>query len=252
MVELERSEALLIACAKVMKTIQINLKIMKIAILGTGIVGRSHAGRLAELGHEVVVGTHEVEKTMSKTEKDAMGTPPYSEWQKTYPQVKLMTFAEAVKEGEMIFNALKGEIAGETLMPLMADLKGKILVDIANDLDFSKGMPPTLLVCNTDSLGEQIQNALPEVKVVKAFNTTSAPVQVDPVKLANADHDLFICGNDAEAKAKVTEIAKSYGWKEIIDLGDITNSRGMEMMLPMWVRLWGTLNTAMFNYKIVK
>jgi predicted dinucleotide-binding enzyme len=134
----------------------------------------------------------------------------------------------------------------------MQNLKGKILVDIANSLDFSKGMPPSLAVCNTDSLGEQIQRTFPDVKVVKTLNTVNCNLMVNP-SLVKGDHDLFICGNDAQAKAKVVDILKnSFGWKSVIDLGDITSARATEMLLPIWVRLMGLYQSPNFNFKIVK
>lgn len=225
---------------------------MKIGILGTGIVGRAHAEKLATLGHEVMLGTQDTEKTLAGTEKDAMGNPPFSEWHKQNSRVILATLSEAATHGDIVYNALKGEIARSVLEGLQKSLNQKILVDIANPLDFSQGMPPTLSVCNTDSLGEQIQKALPMVKVVKIFNTTNAFLQVNPEQLAGGDHHLFMSGNDTEAKMKVSEIAKSYGWKHIIDLGDITTARGTEMLLPIWLRLWGALKTPMFNFKIVQ
>ncbi len=226
---------------------------MKIAVLGTGIVGRSHAEKLASLGHDVMIGTEDVAKKMADTKTDAMNNVPFPEWQKKNPSVKLATFRDAAAHGEIVYDALKGDCALDVLKSVGAEnLNGKIIVDIANPLDFSKGMPPTLTVCNTDSLGEEVQRTFPEAKVVKTFNTTNALLQVNPQQLANADHDMFLCGNDADAKAKVTEILKSYGWKNINDLGDITAARGMEMMLPVWLRLWGALKTPMFNFKIVK
>lgn len=229
-----------------------NTVFMNIAILGTGVVGRTHAARLSELGHEVILGTQDVERTRTVTEKDAMGNLPFGEWQAEHQSVELATFADAVSQSEIAFNALKGEIALSVLSLLVRELSGKILVDIANPLDFSKGMPPSLSVCNTDSLGEQIQRALPETKVVKAFNTTNAFLQVEPMKLASGDHHLFVSGNDAAAKGVVSEIARSYGWKHIIDLGDITTARGTEMLLPIWLRLWSALKTPMFNFKIIQ
>jgi len=225
---------------------------MRIGILGTGIVGRSHAARLASLGHDVAIGPHDVAKTLSRTEGDAMGNPPFSAWQREHKGVKLLTFAEAASHGEMVFDALRGEAALSVIEVLTSELEGKVLVDIANPLDFSKGMPPTLTVCNTDSLGEQIQRALPRVRVVKIFNTVSAFLQVDPGQLAGGNHDLFICGNDATAKELAGKIAKSYGWKTVIDLGDITSARGMEMLMPVWLRLWGAFGSPSFNYKIVR
>lgn len=224
----------------------------KIGVLGTGMVGRAHAARLAELGHDVVIGTHDVAVTMARKEKDAMGTPPFSEWQKDHEKIKLVTFKEAAAHGEIVIDALKGEGALSVLTTLDKELEGKLLIDLANPLDFSKGMPPSLTVCNNDSLGEEVQKSLPNVKVVKLFNTVNALLQVAPKQLAEGKHDLFMCGNDAGAKERAAAIAKSYGWENIIDLGDITNARGMEMLLPIWVRLFGAFKTPMFNFKIVR
>jgi len=132
------------------------------------------------------------------------------------------------------------------------NLNGKIIIDIANPLDFSQGMPPTLSVSNTDSLGEQIQRRFPEAKVVKTLNTMNAYLMVDPSQLAAADHTLFVSGDDAGAKAIVTELLQSFGWTDIIDLGDISTARGTEMLLPIWVRLFGALQKPIFNFKIVR
>lgn len=224
---------------------------MQIAVLGTGVVGRAHAARLAELGHTVVIGTSDVAKTMAETQPDGMGSPPFPVWAKDHPAVRLATFAEAVAEAELVVEALKGEAVVSVLTGLAAALTGKVLMDISNPLDFSHGMPPSLFVCNTDSLGEQIQKALPGTLVVKACNTTNAMIQVNPGSLAGGDHHILICGNDAAAKKTVSELLSGYGWKHIIDLGDITNARGTEMWLPLWVRLFGVLKTPSFNLKIV-
>lgn len=131
-------------------------------------------------------------------------------------------------------------------------LADKILIDISNPLDFSKGMPPSLSVANTDSLGEQIQRALPRTKVVKTLNTMTAPLMVEPHLVAGGDHTMMSCGNDADAKAAVTKLLAQLGWRDVIDLGDITNARGLEMWLPLWVRLYGALKTPMFGLKIAR
>lgn len=226
---------------------------MKIAILGTGVVGRSHAEKLTSLNHEVILGTHNVEETLAHRETDGMGEVPFKDWLEKNASVKIVTFSEAADFGGIIFDALKGEVAEDILSKIPPEsLDGKILVDIANPLDFSKGMPPTLLFCNTDSLGERLQKALPGMKVVKIFNTVNAHLQTHPEELSGADHTLFISGNDAGAKNEVKKIAQSYGWKDVLDLGDISSARGMEMILPIWLRLWNTLGTAKFNYKIVR
>lgn len=225
---------------------------MKIAILGTGMVGKAHAAKLVELGHEVVMGTQDVAKTMASTAKDNMDNPPFSEWHKDHENIKLLTFTEAVAYGEIIYNALSGHVAVEVLTGLENGIATKILIDIANPLDFSKGMPPSLFVSNTDSLGEQIQKALPQAKVVKTLNTVNALLQVNPKNLAGGDHHIFISGNDESAKTQVTAILQSYGWKNIINLGNITTARGTEMFLPLWLRLWGSIGNPMFNIKVVK
>jgi 8-hydroxy-5-deazaflavin:NADPH oxidoreductase len=131
-------------------------------------------------------------------------------------------------------------------------LNGKILVDISEPLDFSTGMPPSLFVSNTDSLGEQIQRAFPNVQVVKTLNTVNANVMVYPQNVANGDHHVFLSGNDAQAKAQVVDILKSFGWIHILDLGDLTTARGTEMYITFWLWLWGAQGTAMFNIKIMK
>ena len=226
---------------------------MKFGILGTGVVGKTIAARLAGLGHEVMVGTRDPEETMSRAEPDAYGNPPFSAWQEEHPEVRLATFASTAAHGELLVNATAGgvslealELAGET------NLTGKVLIDIANPLDFSKGMPPTLSVSNTDSLGEQIQRRFPEAKVVKTLHTMNAYLMVDPAQLARSDHTVFVSGDEAEAKATVTELLTSFGWTDVIDLGDITTARGTEMLLPIWVRLFGVLQKPIFNFQIVR
>lgn len=158
----------------------------------------------------------------------------------------------AAAAGELLFNCTSGKASLEALTAAGAEnLAGKVLVDVANTLDFSKGMPPTLTVCNDDSLGEQIQAAFPEVRVVKALNTMNNQVMTEPGRLPGA-HNVFVCGNDAGAKAEVSELLQSFGWEtaQIIDLGEIAAARGTEMYLPLWLRLMGALDTADFNIQV--
>jgi 8-hydroxy-5-deazaflavin:NADPH oxidoreductase len=224
---------------------------MNIAVLGTGMVGRVIAARLAELGHHVTIGTRDPETTRARTEPDGMGNPPYSEWESGHADIGLGTFADAAASAEIVFNATSGAVSLQVLgLAGEANLDGKILVDIANPLDYSS-MPPTLLVVNTDSLGEQIQRTFPGVRVVKALNTLNANLMVHPDLLPEAT-SVFVCGDDADAKATVTGLLASFGHTDVIDLGDITNARGPEMLLPIWVRIWGALGTPMFNFKIVR
>jgi len=226
---------------------------MKIGILGTGVVGQTIAEKLSQLGHQVMIGTRDKEKTLSKKEKDNFGRPPFSEWHKNNSEIKFGTYSEAASFGEFMINATSGvgsiealKLAGEK------NFENKVLLDIANPLDFSKGMPPSLTICNTDSLGEQIQKAFPKIKVVKSLNTLNAYLMVNPSLLPESTN-VFLNGNDADAKSEVRKLLNSFGWndKDIIDMGDISTARGTEQLLPIWVRLWGTLQTPMFNFKIV-
>jgi predicted dinucleotide-binding enzyme len=226
---------------------------MKIAVLGTGMVGRTIAGALAGLGHDVVIGTRDPQATLARTEPDMMGTAPFAEWHSANAGVDVAAFADAASGAELIVNATNG--AG-SLAALAAagtpNLAGKIIMDIANPLDFSQGMPPSLNPVNTDSLGEEIQRSFPEAKVVKTLNTMTASVMVDPARVAGGDHTVFVSGDDADAKAAVTELLKGFGHRDVIDLGDITSARGAEMILPIWLRIWGALGTGEFNFKIAR
>ena len=226
---------------------------MRFGILGTGVVGKTIAARLDGMGHEVMVGTRDPEDTSSRAEPDPYGNPPFSDWQQEYPDVRLGTFGEAAAHGEMVVNATAGTVSLEALEVAGEDnFNGKVLIDTSNPLDFSRGMPPTLWVSNTDSLGERIQRSFPEAKVVKTLHTMNAYLMVDPAQLAGADHTVFVCGDDTEAKVKVTELLRSFGWQDIIDLGGITTARGTEMLMPIWLRLFGALQKPVFNFKIVR
>lgn len=226
---------------------------MDIGVLGTEMVAKTIAGKLAALGHDVKLGTRDVRATLARSENDKAGGPPVRAWLETNPKVKLVTMTEAAAHGAIVVNALSGQGALALAPALAEPLAGKILVDVANPLDFSQGMPPSLFVANTDSLGEQLQRALPRTRVVKTLNTVNAFLMVDPQQLAGGDHTMFVAGNDAGAKAEVTRILKEqFGWKDVIDLGDITTARGTEMWLPLWARLWGALQSPMFNLKIVR
>jgi 8-hydroxy-5-deazaflavin:NADPH oxidoreductase len=227
---------------------------MDIAILGTGTVGRTIGGRFAELGHAVVIGTRDVDQTLARTESDAMGNPPYAQWQEGQPKVRLAPYADAGAHGELVVNATSGEGSLAALEAVGAEnLAGKVIVDIANALDFSQGRPPVLSVANTDSLGEQIQRAYPDARVVKTLNTMGAPVMVEPSRVPGVHH-VFVAGEDAEAKETVKALLQELGWSDdsIIDLGGIRAARGTEMYLPLWLSLWGTLGTGDFNIGIAR
>ena len=214
---------------------------MKVGIFGSGMVGQTIGSKVAELGHAVMMGTRNPAKLQ--------------EWLgKVGGNARVGSLAEAAAHGEILFNATNGNGSLEALaLAGEANLNGKILVDISNPLDFSHGMPPVLFVSNSDSLGEQIQRAYPKVKLIKTLNTVTASLMVNPRQLVDGDHHIFVSGNDVDAKLYVVDLLKTwFGWKNILDLGDITTARGTEMYLPIWLRMWGALGTGLFNIKIVK
>lgn len=215
---------------------------MKIGVLGTGMVARTIGSKLVALGHEVKLGAR------SATNEKALA------WaQQVGARGSVGTFAEAAALGELVFNATSGAGSLEALGAAAESLKGKVLIDIANPLDFSKGMPPSLFSGNTDSLGEAAQRLLPQSKVVKALNTINCELMVDASRVAGGEHDLLIAGNDAGAKAQVTELLGSwFGWKHVVDLGDISAARGTESYLLLWLKLRGAAKTADFNIKLVR
>jgi len=226
---------------------------MKIAVLGTGSVGRTVAAGLADLGHEVVVGTRDPEATLARSEPDFMGNPPFAAWHDEHPAIGLTTFAEAAAPSELVVHATGGAGALDALTLAGApNLAGKVLLDISNPLDASQGFPPTLFVKDTDSLAEQIQRAFPEARVVKTLNTMTAAVMVDPGRVGGGDHSTFVSGDDADAKRTVIDLLGSMGHTDVIDLGDLSTARGAEMYLPLWLRLMGALGTPFFNIKVVR
>jgi hypothetical protein len=227
---------------------------MKIGILGSGSVGRALAGKFLPLGHEVWVGTRDVAALMARGAAPGGRGEPFAAWRGRNPNVKVGTFAEAAANGEILVNATAGSVSLAALrLAGEKNLAGKVLVDVSNPLDFSRGMPPSLFVCNTDSLGEQIQRAFPAAHVVKTLNTMNALLMIDPQQVAGGDHTVFVSGNDAGAKKQVTDMLTHWlGWKQVIDLGDITTARGAEMILPLWVCLMGVVGSPMFNVKVVK
>jgi predicted dinucleotide-binding enzyme len=227
---------------------------MKIGIFGTGGVGRTIAAKLTSLGHDVMLGTRDVQATLARTEGGPMGGTAFKDWHAGNKAIKLGTHAEAAAHGELLINATNGggsiealQLAGEE------NLGAKALLDISNPLDFSKGMPPTLFVCNDDSLGEGIQRTFPKLRVVKGLNTLTAALMVDPALLPERTN-IFLCGNDAAAKDEVRGVLRAFGWTDadMIDMGDISTARGTEQVLPIWIRLWGAMGTPMFNFRIVK
>lgn len=214
---------------------------MNIGVLGSGMVGETLASGLVKLGHTVMMGTRMPAK------------PEAVDWASAHGMhARYGTFADAAGFGEIVFNCTNGEKSLEALAIAGAGaLSGKVLVDVANPLDFSQGMPPTLTICNTDSLGERIQGAFPETKVVKALNSVNCALMLNPGVLAE-DTDLLLCGDDAEAKQAVIALLKTAGWKRFVDLGGIRAARATEMLVIAWVHVMQALGTAEFNFRVVR
>jgi len=227
---------------------------MKITVLGTGMVGTTLAGKLSEIGNEVAIGTRDPEATKARTEPGAFGGPSFSAWYAEHPDVAVKTFAEAAADAEWIVVATNGNATLPALEAAGAEsLSGKLVIDVSNPLDFSDGFPPSLFTTTKDSLGEQIQKAYPDAKVVKTLNTVSAPLMVAPTDLADGDHTMFVCGEDAGAKETVTAwLKESFGWKDVLDLGGIDAARGTEAGVVLWARIWGATQLPAFAFKIVR
>lgn len=213
---------------------------MKIGILGTGMVGEALGTKFTQLGHQVKMGSRTANNEAAATWVKAAGS-----------NASQGIFDDAARFGEIVFICLKGAVFLDVAKTLNAGaLNGKVLVDVSNPLDFSHGMPPSLSICNTNSLGEEVQRALPSAKVVKTLNIVNCQVMVDPAKGGNPT--MLVCGNDADAKQKVSGLLKEMGWRDILDIGDIKNSRGTEMLLPLWLNLFGLFGNPQFGFKVVR
>jgi predicted dinucleotide-binding enzyme len=203
---------------------------MRVAVLGTGAVGQALSARLAGLDHEVAMGS-----------RDA-ANPAANAWAQD-KGVRVATFHDAAASAELVVNATGGAVTLDVLASVGAEhLDGKVLVDVSNPMDPASGFPPTLLVANTDSMGEQIQRAYPSARVVKSLNTMNCDVMVRP-DLVPGDHVVFVAGDDAEAKHAVAAMLGEFGWPggRILDLGGIDAARATEMFLPLWIRLYGAV-----------
>ena len=213
-------------------------------MLGTGIVGRTLAAALAGRGHDLVVGTRDVDATTTR--------PDVAEWQAAHPGVRLVPLGESAAHGEVVVNATSGE-GTVAAVGAAGDVAGKVVADVSNALDFSAGFPPTLSVANTDSIGEQLQRAFPDARVVKTLNTMNASVMADP-SLVPGEHHVFVAGDDADAKAVVTGLLTDLGWPatSVLDLGGIRAARSTEMYLPLWLSLMGVAGSPAFNIRLVR
>lgn len=225
---------------------------MRITVLGTGSVGRTLAAGLTSRGHEVTIGTRDVAATMARSAPDAFGNPPFPSWAADHEDIAVAAFSEAADGAEVVINATSGTGSLAALTAVGADdLAGTIIIDVANALDFNQ-VPPALAITGADSLAEQIQRRFPDARVVKTLNTMNALVMVDPGAVAGGDHTVFLSGDDAAAKQVVRDLLASFGWADIIDLGDITTARGVERLLPLWINLFGVLQTPAIQLKVVR
>jgi predicted dinucleotide-binding enzyme len=215
---------------------------MQIAVLGTGVVGRTLAPRFAELGHTVTIGTRDPGATAAKEE--------YAAWQAEHPEVGLATFADAAAPASLVVNATNGDATLDVLARA-GELGGKILLDISNGLDFSGGFPPRITFPQDDSMAEQIQRAHPAALVVKSLNTMTADVMAHPGRLSDPG-TVFMSGDDSHAKSAVADLLRQLGHTDIVDLGDVTTARGPEWMMPIWLRVMGAVGSPIFNWKVVR
>ena len=203
-------------------------------------VGEALGRKFAQLGHQVKMGSRTANNETAARWVKASG-----------PSASQGTFSDAGAFGEMVFICLNGDVFLDVAKTLNATaLAGKVLVDVSNPLDFSRGMPPSLSICNTNSLGEEVQKAVPSARVVKTLNIVNCEVMIDPAK--GGHPTMLVCGNDAEAKNQVTALLKTMGWRDIIDLGDITKSRGPEMLVPLWLNLFGVFGNPHFGLKVIR
>jgi len=213
---------------------------MRIAVIGTGHAGRTLAKGFQRTGHDVVVGTRDPDATRAREEWLGLDVP-------------LAALGMVAADADLVVNATNGQASLAALGEVGSDhLAGKVILDVANPLDFSQGFPPTMSVKDTDSLAEQIQRAFPEARVVKSLNTVTAAVMVDPSTVGDGDTTVFVAGDDEEGRRQVSELLRELGWLDIVELDGLQNARGLEMWLPLWVRLMGALGTGQFNIKLVR
>ncbi|RJS45951.1 NADPH-dependent F420 reductase [Nocardioides cavernaquae] len=208
---------------------------MKLAVLGTGMVGTTLGAAFAAAGHEVTLGTRDPEATAAR---GAITLP-------------LATFAGAAAGAAVVVLAVGGGVA-ESVLAAAGDLTGKVILDVTNPLDFSNGFPPSLTVKDTDSLAEVLQRAHPEAQVVKSLNTVNASLMVNPSGLGDGDTTIFLAGDEAAARDVVRGLLDDLGWSDIVEFEALEAARGLEMWLPLWVRLMQNFGTAQFNLKLVR
>ena len=209
---------------------------MQIAILGTSAVGPALGKAFTAAGHDVTIGT-----------RDPVQTRAREQW----AGVDLPLAAYRDLEADVFINATSGSGSLAALEAVGDAVNGKVVIDTSNPLDHSQGFPPSLFVSNTDSLAEQLQRALPKVRLVKMFNTMANEVMVNPRGLSE-DSTIFVAGNDPDARQTAAALAADLGWADVFDLGDLTGARALEMFIPLWVRMYVQLGRPNFNIKVIR
>jgi 8-hydroxy-5-deazaflavin:NADPH oxidoreductase len=228
---------------------------MKIAVFGTGMVGQTLAAALFAKGHTVTIGTRDIQKALANVEPNGFGMPGFGVWHKANSLINVATFENAAAGAQLLINATNAASILKILQDIPSSMTDdKVLIDLANDLDMSNGMPPRLRTSDVvgQSIGERIQTAFPKVHVVKTLNTMNCSVMLNPTLVAGGQSTVFIGGNSATAKVYVSDFLKTFGWTDIIDLGDITSSRATEMLLPIWLKLWPVMGQTPYNFKIAR
>ncbi len=219
---------------------------MKVGVLGTGSVGEAIGTALIKKGHRVMLGSRSANNEKAKAWVEKVGENGAQG-----------TFDEAAAFGDLFFVCLHGEHALPVVRKLSEEnVRNKIVIDLTNPLDFSKGMPPQIIegLGNSTSLGEEIQKLLPNSFVVKTLNTINYKLMVDARIVNNGDHHIFMSGNSADAKNKVKDfLVDNFHWRadRLVDLGGIETARTVEEIVPFWVSIWQKMGTPLFNFKIV-
>lgn len=216
---------------------------MRVGVLGSGVVGATIATKLVELGHEVTMGSRVAGNERAVAWANSAGERAHQG-----------SFADAARFGELLINATAGAASVDALRAAGAEnVDAKVLLDVSNPIVPDSGFPPELAPCNTDSVAESIQRAFPAARVVKTLNTVTAAVMVNP-GMISSPHTIFVAGNDAAAKLDTKRLLQSFGWADgdILDLGDISNARGTEMYLALWIRMYRALGDPRFNIHVVR
>ena len=200
----------------------------RIGVLGSGTVGKVLAAGFASRGHDVMIGTRDPDK------------PELQEWLAGEGSgVKAGGFAQTAAHGNLLVLAVFGDAAEQAIAQAGPEsFAGKVVIDTTNPLDFSRGFPPKLSISGEDSLGERVQRAIPQARVVKAFNTIGNPYYVDP-SFSEGKPTMLIAGNDEAAKQTVADVLHDFGWPEPVDLGGIESSRELEAICIAWVKIGG-------------